>query len=142
MNAIPKELFGLRVEVLRSRRKTSVLHIVGDELQIRVPNRIRDRKVVEILETKERWIRNKAKTEPDFDLQAYLTMLLYYKTGMADLKFSEEEDKLLYKMKNPDEEMHQIVDQLIKSLDKSPSESSAKEKPTSTTEDADGTPDS
>ena len=88
-----------------------------------------------------RWIRNKVKTEPDFDLQAYLTMLLYYKTDMADLKFDEEEDKLLYKMKNPDEEMHQIVDQLIKSLDKSPSESSAKEKPTSTTEDADGTPD-
>ena len=89
-----------------------------------------------------RWIRNKIKTEPDFNLQAYLTMLLYYKTDMADLKFDEEEDKLLYKMKNPDEEMHQIVDQLIKSLDKSPSESSAKEKPTSTTEDADGTPDS
>ena len=88
-----------------------------------------------------RWIRNKVNTEPDFDLQAYLTMLLYYKTDMADLKFDEEEDKLLYKMKNPDEEMHQIVDQLIKSLDKSPSESSAKEKPTSTTEDADGTPD-
>ncbi len=60
MSAIPKELFGLRVEVLRSRRKTSVLHIIGDELQIRVPNRVRDRKIVEILETKERWIRNKA----------------------------------------------------------------------------------
>ena len=89
-----------------------------------------------------RWIRNKVKTEPDFDLQAYLTMLLYYKTDMADLKFDEEEDKLLYKMKNPDEEMHQIVDQFIKSLEKSPSESSAKEKTTSTTEDADGTPDS
>ena len=89
-----------------------------------------------------RWIRNKVKTEPDFNLQAYLTMLLYYKTDMADLKFDEEEDKLLYKMKNPDEEMHQIVDQLIKSLEKSPSESSAKEKTTSTTEDADGTPDS
>ena len=59
MSAIPKELFGLRVEVLRSRRKTSVLYIVGDELQIRVPNRVRDRKIVEILETKERWIRNK-----------------------------------------------------------------------------------
>jgi len=89
-----------------------------------------------------RWIRNKVKTEPDFDLQAYLTMLLYYKTDMADLKFSEEEDKLLYKMKNPDEEMHQIVDQLIKSLDKSPSEPAEEEKPTSTTEDADGTLDS
>ena len=60
MNAIPKELFGLRVEVLRSRRKTSALHIVGNQLQIRVPNRVRDKKIVEILETKERWIRNKA----------------------------------------------------------------------------------
>ncbi len=59
MNAIPKELFGLRVEVLRSQRKTSVLHIVGDELQIRVPNRVRDRRIVEILEIKERWIRDK-----------------------------------------------------------------------------------
>jgi len=59
MSVIPKELFGLRVEVLRSKRKTSVLHIVGDELQIRVPNRVRDRKIVEILEIKERWIRNK-----------------------------------------------------------------------------------
>ena len=90
-----------------------------------------------------RWIRNKVKTEPDFNLQAYLTMLLYYKTDMADLKFDEEEDKLLYKMKNPDEEMHQIVDQLIKSLDKSPSEPPPQgEDTTSTTEDADGTPDS
>ncbi len=88
-----------------------------------------------------RWIRNKVKTEPDFNLQAYLTMLLYYKTDMADLKFSEEEDKLLYKMKNPDEEMHQIVDQLIKSLDKSSSKPPPEEDTTSTTEDADGTPD-
>ena len=88
-----------------------------------------------------RWIRNKVKTDPDFNLKAYLTMLLYYKTDMADLKFSEDEDTILYKMKNPDEEMHQIVDQLIKSLDKSPSESSEGEKTTSTTEDADGTPD-
>ena len=88
-----------------------------------------------------RWIRNKVKTEPDFNLQAYLTMLLYYKTDMADLKFCEKEDKLLYKMKSPDEEMHQIVDQLIKSLDKSSSKSSSEEDITSTTEDADGTPD-
>ena len=42
-----------------------------------------------------RWIRNKVKTEPDFNLQAYLTMLLYYKTDMADLKF--DEDELLYR---------------------------------------------
>jgi hypothetical protein len=88
-----------------------------------------------------RWIRNKVKTEPDFDLQAYLTMLLYYKTDMADLKFSEEEDKLLYKMKSPEEEMGSVVNQLIKSLSKSPSEPSEEEKPTSTPEDADGTPD-
>ncbi len=86
-----------------------------------------------------RWIRNKVKTEPDFNLKAYLTMLLYYKTDVADLKFCEEEDKLLYKMKNPDEEMHQIVDQLIKSLDKSVSEPAEEDSPSSTTEDADGT---
>ena len=48
MSAIPKELFGLRVEVLRSRRKTSVLYIVGDELQIRVPNRVRDLSLIHI----------------------------------------------------------------------------------------------
>ena len=62
---------------------------------------------------------------------------------MADLKFCEEEDKLLYKMKNPDEEMHGVVDQLIKSLSKSASKSPKEgEDTTSTTEDADGTPDS
>ncbi len=60
MIVIPKELFGLKIEVLRSRRKTSVLQIVGNQLQIRVPNRVRDRKIVEILEKKKRWIRNKA----------------------------------------------------------------------------------
>ena len=90
-----------------------------------------------------RWIRNKVKTEPDFNLQAYLTMLLYYKTDMADLKFDEEEDKLLYKMKNPDEEMHSVVDELIKSLSKPVSKPPEEgEEGTSTTEDADGTPDS
>ena len=60
MSIIPKELFGLKIEVLRSKRKTSALHIVGNQLQIRVPNRVRDRKIVEILKEKERWIRNKA----------------------------------------------------------------------------------
>ena len=89
-----------------------------------------------------RWIRNKVKTEPDFNLQAYLTMLMYYKTDMADLKFSEKEDKLLYKMKNPDEEMHSVVDQLIKSLSKPTSESPDEgEDSTSAAEDVDGTPD-
>lgn len=89
-----------------------------------------------------RWIRNKVKTEPDFNLQAYLTMLLYYKTDMADLKFDEEEDTLLYKLKNPDDEVQNIVDQLIKSIGKPASESPKEgEDTTSTTEDADGTPD-
>ena len=90
-----------------------------------------------------RWIRNKVKTEPDFDLQAYLTMLLYYKTDMADLRFSEKEDKLLYKMKSPEEEMGSVVNQLIKSLSKPTSKTPEEgEDTTSTTEDADGTPDS
>ena len=89
-----------------------------------------------------RWIRNKVKTEPDFNLQAYLTMLLYYKTDMADLKFCEEEDTLLYKMKNPDEEMQTIVDELIKNISKPASKAPKEgEDTTSTTEDADGTPD-
>ena len=57
---IPKNLFGLKVEVLRSRRKTAALHIVGSELQISVPHRIGESKIVEILETKKRWVRNKA----------------------------------------------------------------------------------
>ena len=59
MSGIPKELFGLKVEVVRSKRKTSVLYIIGDKLEIRVPYRVRDRKIIETLETKERWIRNK-----------------------------------------------------------------------------------
>ena len=88
-----------------------------------------------------RWIRNKVKTEPDFNLQAYLTMLLYYKTDMADLKFCEEEDKLLYKMKSPDQEVGDIVNKLIESLDKPASQIPEEKKPTSTTENADGTPD-
>ncbi len=90
-----------------------------------------------------RWIRNKVQTEPDFNLQTYLTMLMYYKTDMADLKFSEDGDKLLYKMKNPDQEIQEIVDSLIKSSsERSQQPSQEGEDTTSTTEDADGTPDS
>ena len=48
-NIIPKELFGLKIKVLRSRRKTYVPLIVGNELKIRVPNRARDRKIFDIL---------------------------------------------------------------------------------------------
>ncbi len=40
------------------------------------------------------WIREKA-TQPKFDLHAYLVALTYYKLGMADLKF--EENELLYR---------------------------------------------
>lgn len=89
-----------------------------------------------------RWIRNKVKTEPDFNLQAYLTMLLYYKTDMADLKFDEEEDKLLYKLKNPDDEVQNIVDELIKNIGKPVPKDPSKEDTTSAPEDADGNPDS
>ena len=62
-----------------------------------------------------RWIRDKVATDPDFNLTAYLTMLMYYKTGMADLKFSEDGDKIFYKMTNPDHEVKELVDSLIKS---------------------------
>jgi hypothetical protein len=61
------------------------------------------------------WIRNKAATEPDFNLTAYLTMLMYYKTGMADLKFSEDGSKLSYRMINNDKEVQELVDSLVKS---------------------------
>ena len=71
-----------------------------------------------------RWMRDKVKTEPDFNLQAYLTMLLYYKTDMADLKFTEDGDKLVYRFKNPEREMKNIVDDLIKSLSQPGSKSS------------------
>jgi len=40
------------------------------------------------------WIRSKA-SDPKFDLQPYLVSLTYYKLGMADLKF--DEDELLYR---------------------------------------------
>ena len=40
------------------------------------------------------WIREKA-AKPEFDLQAYLVALTYYKLGLADLKF--EDDELLYR---------------------------------------------
>jgi hypothetical protein len=89
-----------------------------------------------------RWIRNKVQTEPDFNLQTYLTMLMYYKTDMADLKFSEDGDKLLYKMKNADQEIQEIVDSLIKSSsERSQQPSQEGEDTTSTTEDVDGASD-
>jgi uncharacterized protein YihD (DUF1040 family) len=90
-----------------------------------------------------KWIRNKVQTEPDFNLTAYLTMLMYYKTGTADLKFTEDGDKLVYRLKNPDQEVQEIVDSLIKNLNQPVKQSpEGAESITSTTEDADGTPDS
>jgi uncharacterized protein YihD (DUF1040 family) len=89
-----------------------------------------------------KWIRNKVQTEPDFNLTAYLTMLMYYKTGTADLKFTEDGDKLVYRLKNPDQEVQEIVDSLIKNLNQPVKQSpEGAESTTSTTEDADGTPD-
>ena len=40
------------------------------------------------------WMREKG-TDPDFNLQAYLVALTYYKLDLADLKF--EENELLYR---------------------------------------------
>ena len=62
-----------------------------------------------------KWIRGKAQTDPEFNLTAFLTMLMYYKTGMAELKFSEDGDNIFYKMINPDKEVQDLVDSLIKS---------------------------
>ena len=87
MIVIPKELFGLKIEVLRSRRKTSVLQIVGNQLRIRVPNRVRDRKIVEILEKKQRWIRNKAielQNQPITKKREYISCLLYTSPSPRD----------------------------------------------------------
>ena len=59
MSAIPEEVLGLRVEIVRSRRRTAALHIVGNELQVRVPNQVRDESIIEILQKKRPWIRRK-----------------------------------------------------------------------------------
>ena len=59
MTAIPKEVLGLRVEVVRSIRRTAGLHIVGTELQVRVPEDLGDERVAEILKQKRPWIRSK-----------------------------------------------------------------------------------
>ena len=86
-----------------------------------------------------KWIRRQVQTDPNFDLAAYLTMLMYYKTGMAELKFSEKDDKLLYKLTNPDQEVQAIVDSLIKNDHQPHQAEPASESATS--EDVDGTPD-
>ena len=59
MSVIPQELLGLRVAVVRSLRRTAALHIVGSELQVRVPAQLGDERVAAILQQKRPWIRAK-----------------------------------------------------------------------------------
>ena len=61
-----------------------------------------------------RWIRDQVQEDPDFNLPAYLTMLMYYKLGTAELQFKEDGSDLLCKMK-PDKEIKELVDSIIKS---------------------------
>ena len=63
---------------------------------------------------------------------------MYYKTDMADLKFTENDDKLLYKMKSPDQETQELVDSLIKSTSRVVPETAEEGLSPSTPEDADG----
>lgn len=64
-----------------------VLFPVGDDNLISAERAFFAQRVIE-------WIRSQTK-DPKFDLQAYLVALTYYKLGMADLKFDENE--LLYR---------------------------------------------
>jgi hypothetical protein len=89
-----------------------------------------------------KWIRNKVKTEPDFNLASYLTMLMYYKTDLADLKFTEDGSKLVYRMRNNDEEVQDLVDSLIKSTSKSGQQPTEEETSVTPPKDTDETPDS
>jgi predicted metal-dependent hydrolase len=59
VTAIPEEVLGLRVEVLRSVRKTAALHIIGSDLQVRIPEHLEDERVAAILQQKRPWIRGK-----------------------------------------------------------------------------------
>ena len=59
MSAIPSEVLGLRVEVVRSIRRTAALHIIGSDLQVRVPEYVEDERVAAFLQKKRPWIRSK-----------------------------------------------------------------------------------
>jgi len=59
MTAIPEEVLGLRVEVIRSIRRTAALHIIGSDLQVRVPEHVGDERVAAFLQRKRPWIRSK-----------------------------------------------------------------------------------
>jgi predicted metal-dependent hydrolase len=47
------------VEVVRSIRRTAALHIVGNDLQVRIPEHLEDERVAAILQQKRPWIRGK-----------------------------------------------------------------------------------
>ena len=59
MTAVPEEVLGLKVEVVRSLRRTAALHIVGSDLQVRVPKDLGDERVAAILQQKRPWIVSK-----------------------------------------------------------------------------------
>ena len=59
MTAIPNEVLGLKVEVVRSIRRTAALHIVGSDLQVRIPKDLGDERAAAILQQKRPWIRSK-----------------------------------------------------------------------------------
>ena len=59
MTAIPVEVLGLRVDVVRSVRRTAGLHIIGNDLQIRVPENLGEERIASILKQKRSWIRSK-----------------------------------------------------------------------------------
>lgn len=88
------------------------------------------------------WIRQKVISEPDFNLSAYLTMLMYYKTDLADLKFNEDSSKLVYRMKNNDREVQELVDALVKSTNKSGQQGSEETADLSAAESPDRDPES
>lgn len=52
-------MLGLRVEVVRSIRRTAALHIIGSDLQVRVPDYVGDERVAAFLKRKRPWIRSK-----------------------------------------------------------------------------------
>jgi hypothetical protein len=79
-----------------------------------------------------KWIHRQVQEDPDFNLPAYLTMLMYYKLGTADLKFKEDGSGLMYQMK-PDKEMNELVNSIIKSSNEAAAkaaEPSGSEEPT------------
>jgi len=79
-----------------------------------------------------RWIRTQVQEDPNFNLPAYLTMLMYYKLGTAELEFKEDGTDLTYKMK-ADKEMDELVNSIIKSSNENAAkaaEPSGSEEPT------------